>query len=253
MYITGFGAPDAARTPPAAAATISSWDAQSPAPDPAPDPDALYRQRDQRGEAERAASVWRARASRNPQDFEAAWKLARACYWLGTHAEPDARRAWLETGITAGRQGSQIRPDRPDGFFWMAANMGALAESFGIRAGLRYRRPIKDALERVLAIDAAYLSGSADRALGRWYFEVPAWLGGSQAASEAHLRRSLAYDPASTASLYFLAETLFARDKDEEAVATLRAVLAAPVNPEWAPEDREFQEKARHLLVAPRR
>ena len=38
----------------------------------------------------------------------------------------------------------------------MAANMGALAESFGVRAGLKYRRPIKDALETVLKIDPAF-------------------------------------------------------------------------------------------------
>jgi len=234
-------------------AAVPRWDAQTPDADRAPDPDALYRRRDQRGDAERAAAIWRARASQNPHDFEAIWKLARACYWLGAHAEPDARRAWLETGITAGRQGSQVRPDRPDAFFWMAANMGALAESFGVRAGLRYRRPIKDALERVLAIDPAYLGGSADRALGRWYLEVPAVFGGSKAASEAHLRRSLTYNPVSTASLYFLAETLVARDKDEEAIATLRAVLAAPLDPEWAPEGREFKDKARRLLAERRR
>jgi hypothetical protein len=44
--------------------------------------------------------------------------------------------------------------------------MGALAESFGLRAGLKYRKPIKDELETVLALDTSFHARSADRALG---------------------------------------------------------------------------------------
>ena len=47
----------------------------------------------------------------------------------------------------------------------MAANMGALAESFGLRQGIKYRGAIKDALLTVLKIDPAFQEGSADRAL----------------------------------------------------------------------------------------
>lgn len=41
----------------------------------------------------------------------------------------------------------------PEGHFWLAANMGTLAESFGLRAGLRYRGAVKRELEMVLSID----------------------------------------------------------------------------------------------------
>jgi hypothetical protein len=49
--------------------------------------------------------------------------------------------------------------------FWLAANMGTLAESFG--------------------------EGLADRALGRWYFRVPALFGGSKKKAVEHLQRAL--------------------------------------------------------------
>ena len=90
----------------------------------------------------------------------------------------------------------------------MAANMGALAESFGLRQGIRYRTPIREALERVLKIDAPYLDGSADRALGRWYYKVPGLFGGDKRKSEQHLRKALTYRPNSIISHLFLAETL---------------------------------------------
>jgi TRAP transporter T-component len=215
----------------------------------AADPDALYAQRETLASAEAAASIWAARLRENGGDFEAAWKLARTRYWLGGHGPEDARRKHLEEGIAAARAAIAAHPKRPEGHFWLAANMGSLADSHGLRAGLRYRKPIKEALETVLVIDPAYQQGSADRALGRWYFKVPGLFGGSNTKSEQHLRKSLTYDARNHASLYFLAETLTDMKRKEEARATLQTLLDAPVNDAWAPEDREFKEKARHLLA----
>jgi hypothetical protein len=213
------------------------------------DPDALYAQRETLTSAQQAADIWAARLRGNARDFDAAWKLARIQYWLGGHGPEDARRKKLEDGIAAARAAIAVEPNRPEGHFWLAANMGALAESFGLRAGLKYRKPIKEALETVLKLDPKYQQGSADRALGRWYFKVPGLFGGSNKKSEEHLRKSLAYDPRNHASLFFLAETLADMDRTADARATLQSVLDAPIDPAWAPEDREFKEKARQLLA----
>jgi tetratricopeptide (TPR) repeat protein len=217
------------------------------------DADKLYANRTDLPSAEKAAALWEAAAMRDPHDFESAWKLARACYWLGGHVPMDRRRAELERGVAAGRQAAAVRPDRAEGHFWTAANMGALAESFGLRQGLRYRGAIKDELEAVLRIDPAYQEGSADRALGRWYFKVPGLFGGSREKSVEHLQRSLTYNPNSAASHLFLAHTLRAMSRSAEADAELQKVLDAPLDPEWTPEDLEFKAQARMLLSrAPR-
>ena len=212
------------------------------------DPDRLYADREHLQSAIDAASVWESRLKMNPRDFESAWKLARACYWLGGHAAEDTRRAQYERGIEAARQASVLRSDRPEGYFWMAANMGAMAESFGLRAGIKYRSPVKNALETVLKIDRGFQQGSADRALGRWYLKVPRLFGGSKDKSVEHLKQSLSYDPASTASHFFLAETYLEMDHTADARQEAQKVLDLPVNPEWAPEDREFKQKAKALL-----
>jgi hypothetical protein len=212
------------------------------------DADALYARRDDLASARLAADTWAKRLAENSRDFEAAWKLARARYWLGGHVADGERRSTLESGISAARAAIAAQPQRPEGHFWLAANMGALAESFGLRQGLKYRGDIKSELLTVLKIDPAFQQGSADRALGRWYYRVPGLFGGSKEKSEDHLRRSLQYNPNSTASRYFLAETLIARDRDAEAKAELQRVLDAPLDPQWTPEDREWKEKARALL-----
>jgi tetratricopeptide (TPR) repeat protein len=212
------------------------------------DPDALYRQRETAASAQQAVQIWTTRLAANAKDFESAWKLARARYWLGTHGVEKDRRTNLESGIAAGRAAIALQPNRPEGHFWVAANMGALAESFGLRQGLKYRGDIKSELETVLRLDPGFQQGSADRALGRWYFKVPGLFGGSNQKSEEHLRKSLTYNPNSTASLFFLAETLIDSKKKTEARDVLTRAIDAPLDPDWAPEDKDFKDKARALL-----
>jgi len=216
--------------------------------DSADDPDLLYRRREDLASARRAAGIWQQRLAGRPDDFEAAWKLARAYYWLGHHGPETGRRRDLEAGIAAARVAAAVRPDRPEGHFWLAATMGGLAESAGVLVGLTYRGAIKKALEKVLVLDPAYLGGAADRALGRWYYKVPRLFGGNPERAIEHLRRALTYDPDSTIGHYFLAEALLRLGRRDEARAALHRVLDAPFDPDFTPEDREWKARARALL-----
>lgn len=213
-------------------------------------PDQLFAERETLSQAEAAEAIWKGRPA---TDFEAAWKVARVEYWIGGHApEESRRRSALESGIDAATRAIGLDGKRPEGYFWRAASMGALAESFGVMQGLKYRGKIKSDLETVLRIDPAWQEGSADRALGRWYAKVPGIFGGSDKEAEAHYRASLKYNPNSTASLFFLAELLIEHKRRPEALALLQRVVDAPFDPDWAPEDGEFKSKARALIAASR-
>lgn len=216
---------------------------------PGDDPDALYRDRENLASAQKAANIWAARLKANPKDFTSAYRLAQARYWLGTNGLPASeRRAALEAGLDAARAAIAIDAKKPEGHFWLAANMGALAESFGLRQGIRYRGSIRDALETTLSIDAAFLQGSADRAIGRWYFKVPGLFGGSNKKSEEHLRKALTYNPHSVISHIFLGDTLADMGRKDEARRAYQAAIDAPFDPDWTPEDRRFKEQAKQVL-----
>jgi len=216
---------------------------------PTEDPEALYKDRETLASARRATELWAARLAGNPKDFDAAYKLAQGRYWLGTNGLPEPeRKGALEAGIAAARTAIALQANRPEGHFWLAANMGALAESFGMRQGIKYRGQIKDALLMTLKLDPAFLDGSADRALGRWYFKVPGLFGGSNKQSEIHLRKSLTYNGNSVISHLFLAETLADMGRKDEARKACQAAIDAPPDPNWAPEDRRFKEIAKRLL-----
>jgi tetratricopeptide (TPR) repeat protein len=217
---------------------------------PAGDPDALYKDRENLASAKKATDIWAARLTADPKDFDAAYRLAQARYWLGTNGlPPPDRKGALEAGIAAARTAIALKPARPEGHFWLAANMGALAESFGMRQGIKYRGPIKDALLTTLKLDPAFLDGSADRALGRWYYKVPGLFGGSDKQSEMHLRKSLTYKPDSIITHLFLAETLDDLGRKDEARRECQAAIDAPIDPNWAPEDRRFKATAKQLLA----
>ena len=120
--------------------------------------------------------------------------------------------------------------------------MGALAESFGLRQGIKYRGQIKDALLMTLKLE----SGASCKAppiarSGRWYFKVPGLFGGSNKQSEEHLRKSLTYNPNSVISHIFLAETLADLGRKDEARKEYQAAIDAPLDPDWAPEDQALQ------------
>ena len=232
-------------------AFISFLDAHGQA-EVTPTPDALYAHRDEPGQAAKAIELWTKRLTATPSDFEAAWKLSRARYWIGTNGAAAERRAALEAGMDAANKAIALQPKRPEGHFWLAANMGALAESFGMSQGLKYRKAIRTSLEEALRLDAGFGAGSADRALGRWYFKVPGLFGGSNAKSEEHLRKSLTYDPQSTASWFFLGETLEDMGRKADARAAFQHVLDAPFNPDWTPEDKNWKAQAKAKLAASR-
>jgi tetratricopeptide (TPR) repeat protein len=209
--------------------------------------DTLYSDRANLHSARQAADLWGKAIAANTGDVASAWKLARVYYWIGGHAPAAERAAAYERGVAAARQAIAIDVDAPEGHFWLAANMGALAESSGL-AGLRRRKAIKAELETVLRLDPAFQQGSADRALGRWYHKVPRLFGGNRKLAEDHLKASLTYNANSTVTHYFLAELYKDEGRTDEARAELQKVIDAPLDPDWAPEDRDYKMKARGLL-----
>ena len=204
----------------------------------AEDPDQLYRQREDLASATRAVEIWSASAatdSRRPGS-----RRVRPTGLAVTHRSPNvARRS--NAGSLRARSAIRLMPERPEGHFWLAADMGALAESFGLSQGFKYRSRIKSELERVEAIDPSWEQASADTALGRGTVKVPRLFGGSRAKAEEHFRRVLDRFPQSKNALLFLAESLIAQKKTDEARALLQRVIDAPIEMEWAPEDRDVQ------------
>lgn len=211
------------------------------------DPDALYRQREDLASAERAATIL---AASDASDYDAAWKLARVSRWIGTHAPGDEQRAALEGGIAAGEAAIRLAPDRPEGHFWLAADMGELAERSGIITGIKLVGRVNRELQRAIALAPLWQQGSAETALGQWYSRVPRLFGGSRSKGQAYLTHVLDAFPDNVMAVAFLAQLLQDDHRPAEARAMWERVLATPIDPDWAPEAHDFHRKATARLAS---
>jgi cytochrome c-type biogenesis protein CcmH/NrfG len=221
---------------------------QAPTPPDGSSPDDLYRHREDPRSAAEAATAWEARLRANPADYESAWKLARARHWLGDHAAGTEAAAAYEAGVAAARTAVALRPNEPEGHFWLGANLAGLAQRGGVMSGLHYRGQIRQSFETVLRLDPGFDKGAAYCALSAYYRQVPRLFGGSKTKAETLARQCLAYDNTNTLALFFLAQALTDLGREAEARAELQRVLDAPLDPEHIPEGKEWKSRAAALL-----
>src|SRR5213593_3770820 len=154
------------------------------------------------------ASVFAQRAEKNFQearkrfqtstnDAEAAWQFGRSCFDWADFAKNDAQRESVAgEGIAACRQVIVRDPKSAPGHYYLAMNLGQLAQTKTLGA-LR----IVDEMEREFKIardlDAKFDYAGPDRSLGLLYFQAPGWPAsiGSKAKARQNLQRAAQLAP----------------------------------------------------------
>lgn len=211
--------------------------------------DNLYLQRKDFSKLEKAVHLWEETLREDPKSYPSAWKLARAYYYYGTHVQKREKKIrFLEKAVGFGEKAVSLRPEQPDGHFWLGIAYGGYAQEKGMLKSLVLLKPIREELETVLKIDPDYERGGAHRILGRYFHKVPKWLGGSHRKSLEHLEKALKRDPGDTLTRLFLGDTLSALGRTEEARRHYQAVVDQPIHTEWEAEDEENKNEARKAL-----
>jgi hypothetical protein len=138
----------------------------------------LYEGRDDMTRARTAVTVLRQAHAADYGNYEAAWKLARACFFVGDRTDNDTEQEdMFRAGIAAGKAAVQLHPNKPDGHFWLGANYGGNA-AHSTLSNLSSFQDIKGEMEAVLKLDESYQGYSAYLGLGRLYLGAPKMLGG---------------------------------------------------------------------------
>ena len=196
------------------------------------------------------ASIKSLAAVRDPdhRNYQVEWTYAKHNYFLGKFSTNDeeADNA-LEEGRDAGKIASRVDPQRPDGYFWYAANLGELAKRSPITVGLRSVDDIKESMGKVIELQPDYQGASAYDALAQ--VELATRLKGGDAAKAVELlEKGLALAPENTNIRLHLAEGYLAVKRDAEARKQLDTLLQMKPNPDYMPEYRECVEKAKKLM-----
>ena len=181
--------------------------------------------------------------------YEALWKTSRILYYIGEHT-PDKKekRAIFSRGVYYAEKAVDAEPERPDGHYWHGVNNGMYGDTRGVLKSLSLVKPIKNAMNKVIELDRSYEEGGADRVLGRVYYKLPGFAGGSKDKSLEHLLKSLEYGPNDAVTRIYLAETYLDMKEKEKAREQLEFVLNLPPDDRWTVAVKENKEVARELL-----
>jgi hypothetical protein len=209
--------------------------------------DALYRQRKDLSNVRRGIIALRQARIRDSGNYEAAWKLARLDYFLGSHAKDEAERdAAFRDGIEAGKTAVQLQDNKADGHFWLGANYGGSAE-MSVLASLSSFQDIRTQMEKVIELDGSYGSGSAYLGLGQLYLKAPKILGGDSKKAVEYLEKGLQFGGNNALLRLRLAEGYHALGRDQDAQRQIDFILKMTPDPDYVPEYDDAVAGAKQL------
>lgn len=207
----------------------------------------LYEGRDDMTKARTAVSVLRQAHAADYGNYEAAWKLARAAFFVGDRADNDSERDdMFREGTMAGKAAVQLQPNKPEGHFWLGANYGGTA-AHSTLANLSSFQDIKGEMEAVMKLDESYQGYSAYVGLGRLYLQAPKVLGGDVGKAIEYLEKGIKLNPNNTIMRFHLAEAYEASNRNADAKKQIEAIIATTPDPKYIAEHKMAVEKARKL------
>jgi hypothetical protein len=182
-------------------------------------------------------------------EFEIAWRLGRAWFFLGQEAmDRSDRRKNYQLGIEASERAVSFRDERVEGHFWHGVNLALLAAEANVitAAGLALRA--KRALLRAVAIDAGFHGAGPLRVLAKLEQKMPKVLGGGVKRSRAHFDQAIQISTGNTVTRIYYAELLLGIGEHAAAKRQLEAVLNSPDDAFWQFEIDRDKRLARAML-----
>lgn len=174
-------------------------------------------------------------------------ELSRLSFILGEWGKKEDQKKYFENGRDFAKSLSREQPQRIEGHYWLALNLGGLA---AMRGDLRLVPAITEEMQIAAAIDERYDQAGPHRVLGRIYSKAPPWpvSVGDLKKSLWHLRKAVQLDPDNSTNHLFLAETLLDVGKSAQACKELKNTLSATHHANWASELEADHQKAHQLL-----
>src|ERR1044072_2920187 len=210
--------------------------------------DQLYGQRGYLMQLRRGIVSLRQALTKDPGNFDAAWKLSKFNYYLATHTEDSNERdAAFKEGINAGKTAVQLQNEKPDGHFWLGANYGGAAEQSAIQ-GLATVNDIRNEMQTVLRLDQGYQNGSAYMVLGLVDLNAPGIIGGDPKKAVEEMEKGLRFGEANAFLHLHLAEAYKKVGRNHDARREIKKTPPMPPDPNYMPEYKEASAAAQKLL-----
>lgn len=211
--------------------------------------DALYARRAELVRVDEALQSLLQAFEMDPSHYDVNWRLAKYSYYFAAHtSDKTARNSAIRQGIAAGERAVKLQPDKPEGHFWLGANLGERARSQGAFRALGTVGNVRREMETVLKLDPGYQNGSAYMVLAQIDLELPGLVGGDKKRAVQRLEQGLVYGKENAFLRLRLAEAYLAVKNKAEARRQLDVILSMKPDPDYLPEYKEAALQARQLL-----
>ena len=188
----------------------------------------------------------------NPDDYEAAWKCARAHREYADEAKKKGVEGWKDICAQYGKAGMQyaqkaieLKPERPDGHYYYGLNVGIYSDGVSIFTALKegLKDKTQQSFEKTYEINKMYKDGGPMLSLGRFWAVLP-WPLRDREKSLVYYReyQQTQYFATNTEAQLFLAELLIQMGGDKN-----KAEAKGYVEQALKSEDPYFKDWAKQL------
>lgn len=211
--------------------------------------DKLYEQREDLARVREGLALLRRARTADFNNYDAAWRLAMFDYYLGAHTkDADESDNAFREGVEAGEAAVRLQEGKPEGHFWLGANMGGRAQASSL-SGLADAEDIRREMEIVLKLDEGFEGGAAYMVLGQIDLELPRIMGGDPQAGLKNLEKGLKFGENNVLLRLRLAEGYLATGRKDDARKHLNVLLNMKPDPRYIPEHKQATEEGRKLLA----
>lgn len=178
-----------------------------------------------------------------PQDYETAWKTARLVYFIGNYGVGENKFvsssdgvALFNYGVSAAKIAKQLKPNRVEGNFWYAVDLGSYGLAKGVLASASNAKYGMAALKVAMSVDPGYQNYGASRILGRYYQELPGIFGGDADKAYKLISASVKSAPKFSNNWVFLGQFYLSSGQYANAVTACQKAL------NMTPQDGKYEE-----------
>lgn len=208
----------------------------------------LFEQREDLAKLREAVKTLSTARHADNRNYEVEWTYSKYNYFLGKQAESDKEiDAAFKEGEKAAQVATRMEPNKPDGYFWFAANLGEAAKRSPMTVGLKRVGEIRDAMRKVIEIQPDYQGASAYDGLARIELETGI-IGGKTEKAIEYLEKGLELEKNNSNIRLNLAKAYLRVDRDPEAKKQLEYVVKMEPDAEYKVEYQENLKEAKRLL-----
>ena len=188
--------------------------------------------------------------NKETEDYELAWRLGRAHFFLGQEAKNQSEaRGHFAQGVATCEHIVKLRPHRVEGQFWLGVNLALMAGLETLHRAIRHALGAKRALRRAIQIDPTYHGAGPLRVLARLEHKLPRALGGGIERARLNFEKAQQLSPHNTVTRIYFAELLLEIGEELEAQMHLNAILQTPLDSAWSFEANRDRKLAREKLA----